>query len=114
MLAVRQIQAAEHELGLCAMMLELAALLRREQARQRGEVVFLKEVEQHLAVSKVLNDDAVVVSGSCEGVDGRQRERDCGYDGEAGAHRLLPLLDDEFGLLFGLAIRDRELDVLRA
>jgi hypothetical protein len=113
MLAVRQIQAAEHELGFGAVMLELTALLRCEQARQRREVVLLKELEQHLAVGEILNDDAVD-GASCDRVDGRQRERDCRYDGETSRHRLLPLLDDELRLLLGLAIRDRELDVLRA
>ena len=75
MLAVGQVQAAEHELGFGAVVLELTALLRGEQARQRREVVFLKELEQDLAISEILNDAArVVVARSGRG-GRRQRER---------------------------------------
>ena len=105
MLAVRQIQAAEHELGFGAVMLELAALLRGEQARQRREVVFLEKLEQDLAVSEVLHDDAVVIVARSDRVAGGQREHRCRHDGEASRHRLLPLLDDELRLL--LDSRDR-------
>ena len=82
MLAVRQIQAAEHELGFGAVMLELAALLCREQARQRREVVFLEELEQHLAVREILHDDAFVIVTRSERVAGGQRECHCRQDEE--------------------------------
>ena len=91
MLAVRQVQAAEHELGFGAVMLELAALLRREQARQRREIVFLEKLEQDLAVGEILDDDAVVVIGArSDRVGGGQREYRCRQDGEASAPPATP------------------------
>ena len=74
MLPVGQVQPAEHELGLGAVMRELTALLRGEQARQRGKIVFLKELEQHFAISEVLHDDAGIVACS-DRVGRRQREQ---------------------------------------
>src|SRR5688572_1335454 len=61
MLAVREIQAAEHELGFGAVIVELATLLRGHEARQRREIIFLEELEQDLAIGEILDDDAVVL-----------------------------------------------------
>ena len=41
-------------------MRDLVAFLRREEPCQRGEIVLLEKIEQHLAVGEVLNDDALV------------------------------------------------------
>ena len=79
-LAVRQVQAAEHELGFGAVVLELTALLRGQQARQRREIVFLEKFEQDLAVSEILDDDAVVIIARRDRVGGGQRECRCRHE----------------------------------
>ena len=57
MMPVGEVQTTLEQLRLRRMLLELALLLRSQQAYDRREIVFLVEVEKNLAVVGFLYDD---------------------------------------------------------
>ena len=57
MVAVREVHAAEQQFGIVQMIFKLRLRLCRKQMHDRGEVIFLVEVEQDLTVMQVLYDD---------------------------------------------------------
>ena len=83
MQAVRQQHAAAQHLGLVGMVRHALEVLRRHQRRHRGEVMVLEEVEERIAVVRVL--DLVVRLGRLVGRAGAGAgaRRQCRCEGDS-------------------------------
>jgi hypothetical protein len=81
---VGEVQAALEQIGLGGMLLELTLLLCCQQPYDRRKIVFLVEVEEDLAVMRLLYDDGlgVILAGKNRPRrrQGRQDQKTADYD----------------------------------